>query len=232
LTLVRRLATAVVPNSLNCDPVRPLPSISHYIAGQLRRYTEETSFTRIVRSPSSAFSSREKSFADNEIIVSKTDLRGIITYVNDVFVRVSGYSERRLIGAPHNIIRHPAMPRCVFKLLWDTLHEEKEIFAYVLNLARDGYGYWVFAHVTPSYDLQGQLVGYHSNRRVPYPDALPRVKELYSTLLAEEAKYPNHRDAAEAGFNLMLELLASQKVDYDQFVFSLSRHTRLESSTL
>lgn len=179
---------------------------------------------------SPAFSCREKSFADHEIIVSKTDLRGIITYVNDVFVRVSGYSERQLMGAPHNIIRHPAMPRCVFKLLWETLQAEKEIFAYVLNLSKDGSGYWVFAHVTPSYDLQGQLVGYHSNRRVPYPDALPRVKELYSTLLAEEEKYANRLDAAEAGYNLLFELLASRKLDYDQFVFSLSRHTCLEAS--
>lgn len=183
-----------------------------------------------MRNSNTVFSGREKSFGENEIIVSKTDLRGIITYVNDVFARVSGYSERQLMGAPHNIIRHPAMPRCVFKLLWDTVHAEKEIFAYVLNLSKDGFGYWVFAHVTPSYNLQGQLVGYHSNRRVPYPDALPRVKELYTTLLAEEAKYSNRRDAAEAGFNLMLELLASHKVDYDQFVFSLSRHTRLEAA--
>lgn len=181
-------------------------------------------------SPSNPFSGREKSFADDEIIVSKTDLRGIITYVNDVFVRVAGYSERQLMGAPHNIIRHPAMPRCVFKLLWETVQAEREIFAYVLNLAKDGCGYWVFAHVTPSYDLQGRLVGYHSNRRVPYADALPHVKQLYTTLLAEEAKYANRRDATQAGFDLMLELLASRKVDYDQFVFSLSRHTRLEAS--
>lgn len=183
-----------------------------------------------MRTSNSVFSGREKSFGENEIIVSKTDLRGVITYVNDVFVRVSGYTERQLMGAPHNIIRHPAMPRCVFKLLWETVQAEREIFAYVLNLSKDGFGYWVFAHVTPSYDLQGRLVGYHSNRRVPYPDALPRVKELYTTLLAEEAKYSGRRDAAQAGFDLMLELLASQKVDYDQFVFSLSHHTRLESS--
>lgn len=181
-------------------------------------------------SPSNPFSGREKSFADDEIIVSKTDLRGIITYVNGVFVRVSGYSEQQLMGAPHNIIRHPAMPRCVFKLLWDTVQAEREIFAYVLNLAKDGCGYWVFAHVTPSYDLQGRLGGYHSNRRVPYADALPHVKKLYATLLAEEAKYAGRRDAAQAGLDLMLELLASQKVDYDQFVFSLSRHTRLEAT--
>ena len=184
-----------------------------------------------MRSPPTVFSGREKSFAENEIIVSKTDLHGIITYVNDVFVRVSGYSEQQLLGAPHNIIRHPDMPRCVFKLLWDTIQQEREIFAYVLNLAKDGCGYWVFTHVTPSYDLQNRLVGYHSNRRVPYPDALPHVKKIYATLLTEEEKYSSHRDATEAGYNLMLELLNSRKTDYDQFVFGLSRHTRLDAST-
>ena len=181
--------------------------------------------------PSTAFSGQEKSFAENEIIVSKTDLRGVITYVNDVFIRVSGYTERQLLGAPHNIIRHPSMPRCVFKLLWDTVQAEQEIFAYVLNQSKDGTGYWVFAHVTPSYDLQHRHVGYHSNRRVPYPDALKSVKEVYTTLLEEEQKHSGHRAAAEAGHALLLEKLASQQTDYAKFVFGLSRHTRLEFST-
>ena len=180
---------------------------------------------------SSAFSGREKTFANDEIIVSKTDIRGIITYVNDVFIRVSGYTERQLMGAPHNIIRHPAMPRCVFKLLWETVQAEKEIFAYVLNRSKDGEGYWVFAHVTPSYDLNDKLIGYHSNRRVPYPDALHRVKELYSTLLEEEAKYSNRREAAAAGHALLLDLIARQNLDYEQFVFGLSQHTRLDAAT-
>ncbi len=176
------------------------------------------------------FSGPEKSFHDDEIIVSKTDLRGIITYINGVFVRVSGYSERQLMGSPHNIIRHPAMPRCVFKLLWEAMQAEREIFAYVLNLSKDGCGYWVLAHVTPSYDLQGRLVGYHSNRRAPHADALPQVKKLYAALLAEEAKYPGRRDAARAGADLLNQMLASRQVDYDQFVFSLSRHTRLDAA--
>ena len=180
---------------------------------------------------SSAFSGREKTFANDEIIVSKTDLRGVLTYVNDVFIRVAGYSERQLLGAPHNIIRHPAMPRAIFKLLWETVQAEKEIFAYVLNRSKDGEGYWVFAHVTLSYDLNDQLIGYHSNRRVPYADALPRVKELYSTLLEEEAKYSNRREAAAAGHALLLDLIAQQNLDYEQFVFGLSQHTRLDAAT-
>ena len=173
---------------------------------------------------------REISFRDDEIIVSKTDLRGIITYANDVFQRVSGFSEAELLGQPHNIIRHPDMPACVFKLLWDTLNNGSEIFAYVLNLARDGSGYWVFAHVTPSYDPSGQIVGYHSNRRVPYPDALVKVRPLYAALLEIEKRAANKQAGMEAALAHVTRLLEQNKIDYPQFVFSLSSQTRLDAA--
>lgn len=169
----------------------------------------------------------EARFDEEEIIVSKTDLRGHITYANDVFQRVSGYNEAELLGQPHNLIRHPGMPACVFKLLWDTLRDGKEIFAYVLNLAKDGSHYWVFAHVTPSWSPTGEALGYHSNRRVPYPDALPKVKALYAALLDEERGYSEHTRAMEASTRLLLTTLRDAGVDYSQFVFSLSEHTRL-----
>jgi PAS domain S-box-containing protein len=184
---------------------------------------------KTTRHRSSPFSGPEKSFDNDEIIVSKTDLRGRITYVNDVFTRVSGYSERELLGAPHNIIRHPDMPRCVFKLLWDTVQQKDEIFAYVLNLAADGIGYWVFAHVTPSFDTEQTHIGYHSNRRVPYPDAVANVKPLYVELLEEEQKYSSAREATEAGYALLQDILTSKETDYAQFVFGLSRFTRLDA---
>ncbi len=169
----------------------------------------------------------EVSFGDEEIIVSKTDRRGIITYANDVFQRVSGFSEQELLGQPHNLIRHPQMPRCVFRLLWETLEAGREIFAYVINLARDGRHYWVFAHVTPSFDRAGQIVGYHSNRRVPDADALVKVKELYAALLAEETRWPDPRVAIEASTRLLTDLLQRNQVNYSEFVFSLSQQTRL-----
>lgn len=109
----------------------------------------------------------EKSFGKDEIIVSKTDLKGRITYVNRVFMSVAGYEEDELLGEPHSLIRHPDMPRCVFKLLWDTIQAKNEIFAYVINRCKNGDHYWVHAHVTPNFDAQGAVVGYHSNRRVP-----------------------------------------------------------------
>lgn len=175
-------------------------------------------------------SGREVSFGQDELIVSKTDLKGHITYANHVFQRVSGYTEAELVGQPHNLIRHPGMPCCVFKLLWDTLADGREIFAYVLNQARNGDEYWVFAHVTPSFDKQGRCVGYHSNRRVPYPDALPKVKELYAALLAEERRHANIHEGMAASLAMVTGLLQQKGVSYAEFVFSLSEHTRLERS--
>ena len=128
----------------------------------------------------------ERNFEHDEIIVSKTDTTGRIIYANSVFQRVGLYTEEELKNQPHSILRHPDMPRCVFKLLWDTIQAGQELFAYVKNRAKNGDYYWVFAHVTPSYDTQGNVSGYHSNRRVPRPESLAVIKTLYSELLAEE----------------------------------------------
>jgi PAS domain S-box-containing protein len=173
---------------------------------------------------------REIVFAEDEIIVSKTDLRGIITYANDIFQRVAGYREDELVGQPHNIIRHPAMPRCVFQLLWEVIQKGEEIFAYVLNQAKNGDAYWVFAHVTPSFDASGQIVGYHSNRRLPHPDALERVRPLYAQLLAIEAKFSSPSEAMRASKAELENLLAQQGESYGSFVFKLSQSTTLDHS--
>lgn len=173
---------------------------------------------------------REISFAEDEIIVSKTDLKGRITYTNSVFLRVAGYTEDELIGAPHSIIRHPDMPRCVFHLLWETIRRGEEIFAYVVNLAKSGDAYWVFAHVTPSFDESGRLVGYHSNRRVPHADAVAKVRPMYAALLAEERRQSSAAAALQASTALLQRTLADAGIDYSQFVFGLSSQTCLEAS--
>ncbi len=163
----------------------------------------------------------ERTFDDDEIIVSKTDRRGIILYANQVFVRVSGYSEEELLGAPHSIIRHPDMPRCVFKFLWDTIEAGNEIFAYVVNLCKTGDHYWVFAHVTPSFDEAGRILGYHSSRRTPDRHAVEQIKPIYALLNDTERSYSNKSDGMRASTDLLLEYLDKQRMAYDQFVFSL-----------
>lgn len=163
----------------------------------------------------------ERHFGDDEIIVSKTDLKGRITYANDVFMRVAGYREDELLGQPHSIIRHPAMPRCVFKLLWDTISEGREIFAYVINLCSNGDHYWVLANVTPTFGPDGKIISYHSNRRVPRRDAVEKVTTLYADLCKIEESERNRRDGMNLGTQKVGALLAQAGVDYDQFVFTL-----------
>ncbi len=164
----------------------------------------------------------ERFFDNDEIIVSKTDLKGRIIYANDVFLKIAGYSEKGVMGQPHSIIRHPDMPRCVFKLLWDTLGAGNEIFAYVINMSKNGDHYWVFAHVTPTFDERGNIIAYHSSRRVPKAGVIDNIiKPLYKSLLDEEAKHTNSKDGMNASFQMLLNLLEEKGVGYDELIFSL-----------
>ncbi len=165
----------------------------------------------------------ELSFNTDEVIVSKTDLAGRITYANDVFCRLAGIKTSEAVGKPHNIIRHPDMPRVVFKLLWDTLGQEEEIFAYVKNLSSSGKYYWVLAHVTPSYDQDHKLIGYHSNRRCPDRRWVEEIAKLYKTLLAEEGKYPNPDEGIKASASLLAKILEESGQSYPEFIWSTMR---------
>lgn len=164
--------------------------------------------------------SREKVMRENDFIVSRTDLKGRITYGNRIFIEFSGYSEEELLGAPHNIIRHPDMPRGVFKFLWDTLAAEKECFAYVKNMAKDGSFYWVFANVTPSYDAQGRIDGYLSVRRAPKRSAVDLLSGVYQTMLAAEQK-AGPRDACDASLALLNNILADKGMSYEELILAL-----------
>ncbi|MFM8866137.1 MAG: PAS domain-containing protein [Limnohabitans sp.] len=157
---------------------------------------------------------------DEDFIVSKTDLKGCITYANQVFIEFSGFREADFIGKQHNVIRHPDMPRAVFKLLWDRIQSGQEIFAYVKNICKDGSFYWVLANATPSFDASGKVVGYYSVRRKPNPKAVRIVHEIYKRMLAEEQR-AGARDAIDASTRYLNGLLAEKGVSYEQFVLEL-----------
>lgn len=164
----------------------------------------------------------ERTFHEDEIIVSKTDLKGRITYANRVFQRVAQYTEAELLGKAHNIVRHPDMPRCVFKYLWDTIEAGNEIFAYVLNRCKSGDHYWVFAHITPTFDDQGRIISYHSNRRVPSRAGINKIKPIYDLLLKEEQKYRTPREQYEASLPILVNFLNQAGMAYEEFVFTLA----------
>lgn len=166
----------------------------------------------------------ERFFGEDDIIVSKTDLKGRITYANKVFIDVAGYTEAELLGQPHSIIRHPDMPRCVFKLLWDTIEAGKEIFAYVVNRCKNGDHYWVYAHVTPSFDPSGNIISYHSNRRVPDRRIVDEaIVPLYQKLKAEEERFASRKDGLASSRAMVTGLLAEKAMAYDEFVATVGQ---------
>jgi PAS domain S-box-containing protein len=164
---------------------------------------------------------QEKVMEEDDFIVSKTDLKGNITYGNRIFIQMSGYSEWELLGAPHNLLRHPDMPRAVFKLLWDSVQAKREICAYVKNLAKDGSFYWVFANITPSYDASGNLIGYFSVRRKPRPEAIEVVSALYRTMLEAERRAGDGQAGMKASTAILHQALEQKGMGYEEFVFGL-----------
>jgi len=170
------------------------------------------------------FVGSEVLFDHDDLIVSKTDLQGRITYANHTFLEIAGYEESECVGQQHNFTRNPNMPRAVFKLLWDTIAEDSEIFAYVVNSTKSDDHYWVIAHVTPSAE-NGQIVGYHSTRRVPNPETIRNVIiPLYDNLRAIEHNNPSKKDGLEESVNALDGVLAEKGASYNELMSSLMRN--------
>lgn len=123
----------------------------------------------------------ETPLPDGRLIVSRTDLNGIITHVNRSFVEMSAYNEDELIGQPHYILRHPDMPAAAFKDLWSTIQERKKWHGYVKNLRKDGGFYWVYATVIANI-RNDEIVGYTSVRRRPSRQKVIEAEDFYKTL--------------------------------------------------
>ena len=157
-----------------------------------------------------------KEMQKDDFIVSKTDLKGRITYVNKIFMKMGEYSEKELLGQPHSIIRHPDMPKAVFKLLWDVVQNKDEIFAFVINKTKNGNDYWVYANVTPSLDENGRVIGYYSVRRQPNPKALEIIKPLYTQMLQAEKS-----GGVGAGTKILTDLLNEKGVSYNELIIAI-----------
>ncbi|MBW5416402.1 PAS domain-containing protein, partial [Pseudomonas sp. MAG002Y] len=120
-------------------------------------------------------------FRESERLISTTNLKGQITYCNDAFVAISGFTREELIGSPHNLVRHPDMPEGVFGHMWDTLKQGKAWMGIVKNRCKNGDYYWVNAYVTPIWE-NGQMVGYESVRVLPTADQIRRADVMYTRL--------------------------------------------------
>ena len=163
-----------------------------------------------------SLNNNEKIMHKDDFIVSKTDLKGKITYCNEIFIKFAGLSEKELLNKPHSIVRHPDMPKIIFKFLWDRIKDKQEIFAYVKNLSADGGYYWVYANVTASVDSNDNPIGYYSVRRKPSSNGLDKIKSLYKTLLEKEKQ-----GGVEASGAYLKNLLDTKGLSYDEFINSL-----------
>lgn len=132
---------------------------------------------------------QEVPFPDGRLIVSRVDLAGIITHANEAFVEMSGYTAEELIGAPHYILRHPAMPRAAFTDLWTTVAAGKKWHGYVMNLRKDGSYYWVYATAVPTV-REGVITGYISVRRKPSRSKINEMSAVYAQMLSQEGVSP------------------------------------------
>ncbi|WP_440879434.1 PAS domain-containing protein [Tenacibaculum sp. C7A-26P2] len=153
----------------------------------------------------------------SKIIISKTDLKGTILYMNDAFEEASEYNKVELIGEPHNIIRHPDMPKIVFKVLWNSLKKEENFNAIVKNLSRSGRYYWVITDFEIERDENGKAIGYTGRRKAIQNSIIDQIAPFYKTLL--EIEQIKGEKASELYFEAFLK--EEVKMNYDEFVVSL-----------
>ena len=144
-------------------------------------------------------------------IISQTDAKGKITYCNEYFKEIVGYTDEELLGKSHNVIRHPHMPKVVFKLLWETISQGKNINAVVKNLAKGGRYYWIFTEFESRRDNDtGEIIGYHAARKSISKHVIEIISELYATLLEIEKN-----EGIEASQEYLISFLKEKGDDID-----------------
>ncbi|WP_299183957.1 PAS domain-containing methyl-accepting chemotaxis protein [uncultured Neptuniibacter sp.] len=149
----------------------------------------------------------EKTFGNDTPLISTTDLKGQITFVNDAFVDVSGYTREELIGRPHNMVRHPDVPPPVFGDMWSKLKENKPWIGIVKNRCKDGSYYWVNAYATPIIE-GGNTIGYQSVRTVPSKGQVERAQGVYDRLNKGRTRISMHDMSIQTRFIIILLLAA------------------------
>jgi len=160
---------------------------------------------------------KEVTWDKTQVIMSKTNAFGIIEYANEVFVDVSGYEDYELMGQPHNMIRHPDMPKVIFKVLWENLKAGKNFHAIVKNLAKSGRYYWVVTDFEIAKDENGVIVNYFGRRQaVPQEVISLHIEPLYKKLLQIEAA-----SGVEFGEKYLIGFLEEKKRTYVEYIKEL-----------
>jgi len=158
----------------------------------------------------------EITVSPKQTIVSRTDEKGIIRFVNDYFKEIAGYNEQELLGQAHNVIRHPDMPKVIFKHLWDELKKGNDMRAIIKNLAKDGRYYWVITNFHTLRDDDGNIIGYYARRKAVPQHVKDEVSKLYKTLRALE-----EQEGMEASEKYLQQWLEEHNTTYQDYVESL-----------
>ena len=166
-------------------------------------------------------------FSKKKFIVSKTDLKGTILFVNKNFCEISGYTEAELIGSNHNVVRHPDMPKSIFYLVWSSLLAGREVSGVVKNLVKDGRYYWVIADFTPKEDASGTITSLTAFRRAAPSQVIEAIEELYETMLKIERKH-----GMEGALSYLEAFLEEHEMSYDEFLGELIRPKGIISTLL
>jgi PAS domain S-box-containing protein len=167
--------------------------------------------------------SKEIKLSNIKPILSRTDLTGKIQYINPYFSEVSGYTEDELIGAPHNIIRHPDMPKVIFKLMWDRLKNNQNILALVKNMTKNGDYYWVTTLFETKYNpFDKTPESYLALRKAAPKNAVVAIEPLYRELIIIES-----RGGIEASEEFLMNMLREKDISYDEFMEDLVQYKGL-----
>lgn len=162
-------------------------------------------------------SNKEIKLNTKRYIVSKTDAKGIIEYGNDYFVEISGYSETELLGQPHSIVRHPDMPKIVFKMMWERINRTHNIMAVVKNMAKSGDHYWVVTEFEPKVDpITNEIISHTAFRKAAPQNAVDVMEPLYQKLLEIEKD-----GGMEASEKYLRGFLEENHTTYDDFINDL-----------
>ena len=164
----------------------------------------------------------ETQLQENDLIVSRTDVKGRIIYCNSAFMVYAGYNEEEILGQPHNLVRHPDMPKAIFRMMWNTLKEKKEFFGFIKNLRKDGGYYWTFANVTPDINAAGEHLGYFSVRRYPVPEAVQFFAEVYQNMVASESSVSSANKGMDDATQILMNALAGRG-SYNEYICSFYR---------
>ena len=160
----------------------------------------------------------EIKFSQKKFIVSKTDINGIITFANNNFCDISGYSKDELMGAPHSIVRHPDMPRAIFFLIWNSLLRGEPVSGVIKNLAKSGKYYWVIADLDIKKDENGNIKSFTAFRRAAPQHVIDEVEDLYDTMLNIEK-----RRGMEGSLSYFESFLEEKGMNYEEFLNDLIR---------